>query len=323
VLQTDSSNTKHPAPAGTVSVAVPLQGTVVVVAVSEGGTVRPGQQIAVVEAMKMEHLITATQGGIIRLVAAAVGDTIYKDDPIVFIEPAEIAGELEVAGEDVDLNAVRNDLAEMLARQAFTIDENWPDAITRRRKTNQCTTRENIAALVDEDNFIEYGSLALAAQRARRTHDDLIRNTPTDGLVAGLGTVNGSHFDSDRARCMVIAYDYTVLAGTQGQRNHKKQDRMFRLAEELHTPVILFAEGGGGRPGDTERLRYRSRRADVRSVRQAQWTGATGRRGLRPLLCRQCRAAWLLRRHHRDEGYYARHGRTCDDRRWWPWRLQA
>jgi acetyl/propionyl-CoA carboxylase alpha subunit len=254
VLQTDSSNTKHAAPVGTVAVAVPLQGTVIVVAVSEGDTVRPGQQIAVVEAMKMEHLITATQGGIIRLVAAAVGDTLYKDDPIAFIEPTEIADELEVAGEEVDLDTVRNDLAEMLTRQACTLDENRPDAIARRRKTNQRTTRENIAALVDEGSFIEYGSLALAAQRARRTHDDLIRNTPADGLVAGLGTVNGSHFDPDRARCMVIAYDYTVLAGTQGQRNHKKQDRMFRLAEELHTPVVLFAEGGGGRPGDTERL---------------------------------------------------------------------
>ncbi|WP_163596156.1 carboxyl transferase domain-containing protein, partial [Klebsiella pneumoniae] len=85
------------------------------------------------------------------------------------------------------------------------------------------TTRENIAALVDEGSFIEYGSLALAAQRARRTHDDLIRNTPADGLVAGLGTINGAHFAADKARCMVVAYDYTVLAGTQGQRNHKKQ----------------------------------------------------------------------------------------------------
>jgi acetyl/propionyl-CoA carboxylase alpha subunit/acetyl-CoA carboxylase carboxyltransferase component len=245
---------KHAPPAGSVAIVVPLQGTVVTVAVSEGDMVWPGQQIAVVEAMKMEHLITAPQGGIVRLVAAKMGDTLYKDDPIVFIEPAQISGEVEVAGEDVDLDAIRPDLAEMIARQAFTLDENRPEAVARRRKTNQRTARENIAALVDEDSFIEYGSLALAAQRARRTHDDLIRNTPADGLVAGLGTVNGNRFEPDRARCMVIAYDYTVLAGTQGQRNHKKQDRMFRLAEELHTPVVLFAEGGGGRPGDTERL---------------------------------------------------------------------
>jgi acetyl/propionyl-CoA carboxylase alpha subunit/acetyl-CoA carboxylase carboxyltransferase component len=245
---------EHAAPAGSVAVVVPLQGTVVVVAVSAGDMVWPGQQIAVVEAMKMEHLITAPQGGIVRLVVARVGDTLYKDDPIVFIEPTQIAGELEVADVDVDLDSIRPDLAEMIARQAFTLDENRPDAVARRRKTNQRTARENIAALVDEDSFIEYGSLALAAQRARRTHDDLIRNTPADGLVAGLGTVNGNLFEPDRARCMVIAYDYTVLAGTQGQRNHKKQDRMFKLTEELHTPIVLFAEGGGGRPGDTERL---------------------------------------------------------------------
>jgi acetyl/propionyl-CoA carboxylase alpha subunit len=245
---------RHVAPTGSVAIVVPLQSTVVTVAVSDGDTVWPGQQIAIVEAMKMEHLITAPEGGIVRLVATKVGDTLSKDDPIVFIEPALISAEVEIAGEDVDLDAIRPDLAEMIGRQAFTRDENRPDAVARRRKTNQRTARENIAALVDEDSFIEYGSLALAAQRARRTHDDLIRNTPADGLVAGLGTVNGIQFEPDRSRCMVIAYDYTVLAGTQGQRNHKKQDRMFKLAEELHTPVVLFAEGGGGRPGDTERL---------------------------------------------------------------------
>jgi acetyl/propionyl-CoA carboxylase alpha subunit len=251
---TSAASARQAAPAGTIAVAVPLQGTVVVIAVSDGDTVRPGQQIAVVEAMKMEHLINAAQGGIVRLVAAAVGDTLYKDDPILFIEPSDIAGESEIADTTIDLDLVRPDLAEMLARQAFTRDENRPDAIARRRKTNHRTTRENIAALVDEGSFIEYGSLAIAAQRARRSLDDLIKNTPADGLVAGLATVNGDHCAADKARCMVVAYDYTVLAGTQGQRNHKKQDRMFKLAEELCTPIVLFAEGGGGRPGDTERL---------------------------------------------------------------------
>ena len=251
---TEVASIKQAAPAGTVPVAVPLQSTVVVIAVAEGDTVQAGQQIAVVEAMKMEHLITATQGGIVRLIAADIGATLYKDEPILFIEPGEVAGELETTSEAVDLDAIRPDLAEMIARQAFTLDENRPDAVARRRKTNQRTTRENIATLVDDGSFIEYGSLALAAQRARRSHDDLIRNTPADGVVAGFGTVNGGHFDHDRARTMVVAYDYTVLAGTQGQRNHKKQDRMFRLAEQLRTPVVLLAEGGGGRPGDTERL---------------------------------------------------------------------
>ena len=245
---------KRLAPAGSIAVAAPLQGTVVTVTVGEGDEVRFGQQIAVLEAMKMEHLVTAERAGIVTQVVAGIGDTLCKDDPIVFVEPMELEGEAEAAEVSTDLDAIRDDLAEMLARQAFTLDETRPDAVERRRNTNQRTARENIAALVDHDSFIEYGSLALAAQRARRTHDDLVRNTPADGVVAGFGTVNGKHFGADLARCMVIVYDYTVLAGTQGQRNHKKQDRMFKLAEEMRTPVVLFAEGGGGRPGDTERL---------------------------------------------------------------------
>lgn len=256
---TDSANVadsmrRRVAPTGAVAIAAPLQGTLVAIAVAEGEEVRAGQQVAVIEAMKMEHLVTAEGSGVVRQIAASIGDTLFKDDPIVFFEPMGLAGEVEAAEDRADLDAIRSDLAEMLARQAFTLDQSRPGAVARRRNTNQRTARENIAALVDDGSFAEYGSLALAAQRARRTHDDLIRNTPADGVVAGLGTVNGKHFEADRARCMVIAYDYTVLAGTQGQRNHKKQDRMFKLAEELRTPVVLFAEGGGGRPGDTERL---------------------------------------------------------------------
>ena len=253
-IRTEADPTRAPAPVGCVAIPAPLQGTVVAIDVADGQTVRTGQPIAVIEAMKMEHQVAADRGGVVRLVVVKVGDALAKDDPVVFIEPAEIDGTVEAQAENVDLDAVRADLAEMLARQAFTLDVNRPDAVARRRKTNQRTARENIAALVDEGSFIEYGSLALAAQRARRTHEDLITNTPADGVVAGLGTINGKHFEPDRARSMVIAYDYTVLAGTQGQRNHKKQDRMFKLAEELRTPVVLLAEGGGGRPGDTERL---------------------------------------------------------------------
>ncbi|WP_050386528.1 carboxyl transferase domain-containing protein [Bradyrhizobium pachyrhizi] len=249
-----TSSAQKGGPPGTVSVTVPLQSTVVAIDVAEGHQVRAGQQVAVVEAMKMEHLIIAPQSGVVRRISTEIGETLYKDNPILFIEPAEIASTLEVASEAPDLDAIRPDLAEMIARQAFTLDANRPDAVARRRKSNQRTVRENVAALVDDGSFIEYGSLAVAAQRARRTHEDLIRNTPGDGIVTGLGTVNGSNFTHDRSRTMVVAYDYTVLAGTQGQRNHQKQDRMFRLAEELKIPLVLLAEGGGGRPGETEGL---------------------------------------------------------------------
>lgn len=146
---------------------------------------------------------------------------------------------------------MRADLKEVIERHSRGLDERRPDAIARRRKTGQRTVRENIADLCD-GHFLEYGALAVAAQRKRRSIEDLTSRTPADGVVAGIGQINASLFGEDRARCMIIAYDYTVLAGTQGFFGHKKKDRMLRLAHEQRLPVILFAEGGGGRPGDVD-----------------------------------------------------------------------
>ena len=146
---------------------------------------------------------------------------------------------------------LRADLNEVIDRHSRGLDEQRPDAVARRRKTGQRTVRENIRDLCD-GHFFEYGALAVAAQRQRRTMEDLTSKTPADGVVAGIGQVNGSLFGEDKARCMIIAYDYTVLAGTQGFFGHKKKDRMLRLAHEQRLPVVLFAEGGGGRPGDVD-----------------------------------------------------------------------
>jgi acetyl-CoA carboxylase carboxyltransferase component len=148
--------------------------------------------------------------------------------------------------------AIRPDLAEVIRRHAFTLDENRPDAVAKRREKNQRTARANVMDLCDEGSFIEYGALAIAAQRNRRKIDDLIAKTPADGMIAGVGSVNGALYPKDKARCMVLAYDYTVLAGTQGFFNHKKKDRMLHLAYEQRLPLVYFAEGGGGRPGDVD-----------------------------------------------------------------------
>jgi acetyl-CoA carboxylase carboxyltransferase component len=144
-----------------------------------------------------------------------------------------------------DDDSVRPELAELRARVAATLDDARPDAVARRRRTGQRTARENVADLVDADSFAEYGGLALAAQRARLGLDELIAASPADGLLAGTATVAG-------ARVLVLAYDYTVFAGTQGGMSHKKLDRMLALAAEWRLPVVLFAEGGGGRPNDTD-----------------------------------------------------------------------
>jgi acetyl/propionyl-CoA carboxylase alpha subunit/acetyl-CoA carboxylase carboxyltransferase component len=241
-------------PAGSVAVPAPLQGTIVAIDVEEGDLVRPGQQIAVLESMKMEHLVTAPHGGRVTSVAAEAGMMLMQDEAILYLEPAEIDAHDVTEEEDVDLDHIRPDLAELIERHAITLDENRPASVERRRKTNQRTARENVADLVDDGSFVEYGSLAIAAQRRRRKIDDLIRNTPADGLISGVATINADKFGADAARCMVISYDYTVLAGTQGHMNHKKIDRMLGLAEQWRLPLVFYAEGGGGRPGDTDRL---------------------------------------------------------------------
>jgi acetyl-CoA carboxylase carboxyltransferase component len=140
----------------------------------------------------------------------------------------------------------------VIQRHSFGLDENRPEAVARRSEKNQRTAQANIADLCDPGSFIEYGALTLAAQRSRRSLEDLIRKTPGDGLITGIGSVNGTLFNQEKARSMVMAYDYTVLAGTQGHFNHKKMDRMLRLTYEQRLPLLFFGEGGGGRPGDVD-----------------------------------------------------------------------
>lgn len=241
-------------PEGAVMVAAPLQGTVVTIQVREGELVRPGQQLAVIESMKMEHLVMAEQGGRVMKLVAGDGVTLMHGEPILYLEPLDVAADTTSQEADIDLDHIRPDLAELIARQANTLDANRPASVERRRNTNQRTARENVAQLVDDGSFMEYGSLAIAAQRRRRKLDDLIKNTPADGLIMGVATVNAEAFGPEGARCMVVAYDYTVLAGTQGHMNHKKIDRMLTLAEQWRIPLVFYAEGGGGRPGDTDRL---------------------------------------------------------------------
>ena len=239
-------------PVGTVAVLAPMQGKVVGISVTPGDIVRKGTAVAVLEAMKMEHLVVAGCSGRVHSVAVSAGDVLFEGAPLLHINPEDVEAAAAVTEAAIDPDSIRPDLAESIARHAFGHDENRPDATARRRKTNQRTARENVADLVDPGSFIEYGALAFAAQKKRRTLDDLIRNTPGDGIITGIGTINASAFGEERARAAVMAYDYTVLAGTQGAMNHRKKDRLLKVAEDSKLPVVLFTEGGGGRPGDTD-----------------------------------------------------------------------
>ena len=147
---------------------------------------------------------------------------------------------------------LRQDLKDLYYRKSFLWDENRPEAVAKRHKKGLRTARENITDLCDNDSFMEFGSLTMAGQRSRKTVEELMEKTPADGLVAGIGTVNGKFFQGEKSKAVVLSYDYTVLAGTQGGFNHKKTDRMIKVAARSKNPVIFFVEGGGGRPGDVD-----------------------------------------------------------------------
>ncbi|MBR27309.1 MAG: carbamoyl-phosphate synthase large subunit [Rhodobacteraceae bacterium] len=237
-------------PAGAVPVTAPMQATLFALDVAEGDRVRAGQQLGILEAMKMEHTIAAPSAGVVTRVFAALGDTLMEGAPLFAIDPAEDEAAETAAEEAIDLDYIRPELEELRARLAAGLDETRPKAVEKRRARGHQTARENLGQLCDADSFNEYGALAVAAQKSRRSLADLIENTTGDGIVTGTGTINGDLFGPDKARCAFAVYDYMVLAATQGQRNHKKQDRLFGLAGKWSLPVVLLAEGGGGRPGD-------------------------------------------------------------------------
>jgi acetyl/propionyl-CoA carboxylase alpha subunit/acetyl-CoA carboxylase carboxyltransferase component len=248
----DAGSGSSDASAGEGAVRAPLQGTIVSVDVSVGDTVHVGSPLLVLEAMKMEHVVEASAAGVVERIEVAPGDTVYEGHPLVVVEEADVAPKAVAAERVLDLEHIRPDLAEVHARHAKGDDRSRPKAVARRRKTGQRTTRENVDDLCDAGSFVEYGSLVIAAQRRRRSLEDLIDRTPADGLVAGVGRVNGELFGDGASRCVVMSYDYTVLAGTQGLQNHRKKDRLFEVAEQQRLPLVFFTEGGGGRPGDTD-----------------------------------------------------------------------
>ncbi|CAB4858590.1 unannotated protein [freshwater metagenome] len=229
-----------------------MQGTAVTVSVAVGDTVRAGQTVVLMESMKMLHDVKVTAGGVVCNVLIAEGVTVTPGQLMLVIDIVEVADIADVVEDQLDLSRIRPDLAEVLARHEVGFDTARPEAVQRRRSVGRRTARENVADLVDQGSFVEYGPVVIAAQRRRRPVDELITRTPADGMVGGIGTVNGQVFSGHAAQVVAVSYDYTVLAGTQGQQNHRKKDRLFELAEQLRLPVVFFTEGGGGRPGDTD-----------------------------------------------------------------------
>jgi acetyl-CoA carboxylase carboxyltransferase component len=231
-----------------ITLVAPFPGTVVSVLTGSGVPVSAGASVVVIEAMKMEHEVVSGCDGVLVEVLVSAGDAVADGAPLAVIEdrakpptPARAPSAAAPAtgtGPRADLAAVRD-------RHALGLDDARPDAVANRHERGRRTARENLKDLLDPGSFVEYGPLMFAAQERRRPREELIRRTPADGLVGGAGTVAGDP-------CIAMSYDYTVLAGTQGMRNHLKKDRLFELAQRRRLAVVLFAEGGGGRPGDVD-----------------------------------------------------------------------
>jgi acetyl-CoA carboxylase carboxyltransferase component len=222
-----------------------MPATVVAIDVAVGDTVRHGQQLLVLEAMKMEHVVNAAISGVVTEIHRKVGETVRPGDILVVLRELATAESAPAAIAVERRTTIRPDLAEVEERHALGHDSRRTPAVARRHASGHRTARENVEDLCDPGTFVEYGALAIAAQRRRRPVPELIERTPGDGLVSGIGDVNGKPV-------IVMSYDYMVLAGTQGFQNHRKKDRLFELAERLRLPVVFFAEGGGGRPGDSD-----------------------------------------------------------------------
>jgi acetyl/propionyl-CoA carboxylase alpha subunit len=238
------------------TIKAPMPAKLVQFEVAVGDVLPAGAQLGVLEAMKMEHLLHAPVAGRVVALLAEPGDYLVEGQSLVRLEAVDAQAVEAEARAEHDLDAIRPDLQKVIDRHAPTLDIHRKPAVDKRHAQGGRTARENIADLcdtaADPGNFIEYGALAIAAQTRRRTLEDLIANTPADGMVTGLGSINAKQFGPEVSRCAVLAYDYTVLAGTQGMRNHHKTDRLLAVAHQLKLPVVLFAEGGGGRPGDTD-----------------------------------------------------------------------
>ena len=230
----------------------PVRGTVVTVDAVPGQVCRAEQVLLVLESMKMELPLACPCDAEIVHVLCSVGEVVEEGAVMVQWRVAAAPTQGVEGGESAStahapdlLEPPRAELVRLLERRALLQDAARPEAIARRHAGGLRSARENVADLLDTGSFNEFGAFAVAAQRSRRSEEDLQAHTPADGLITGTGTVHGRP-------CAVMAYDYTVLAGTQGVWNHAKSDRLLEVARRSRLPLVLFAEGGGGRPGDVD-----------------------------------------------------------------------
>ena len=254
----------------------PLAAAVISVDVQPGDLVFKDQPLVSLESMKMQTLVIAPEDAVVKAVLVANGDTIQAGQILFELECAVAARESTETAEQVAPGepASGNLLEDLQTQLAYSSDAVRPDAVQRRHKKGYRSARENLADLCDENSFVEYGQLAVAAQRDRKDAKSLKTETPADGVITGLATINSADFGPHDAQVAVIVNDYSVLAGTQGYFHHKKIDRILEQADRASLPVVMYTEGGGGRPGDTD-VKTQIAGLDVPTF--ARWASLSGR----------------------------------------------
>jgi acetyl-CoA carboxylase carboxyltransferase component len=133
--------------------------------------------------------------------------------------------------EDI-MNQMEELALELMELKHKTTDEFRTSAVEKQHKRGKYTARERIEKLLDPNSFREIGGLAQPVE--------VSGDYAADGIVTGTGFIDG------KLVCCA-AYDYTILAGSQGKVSHQKIDHIVNIAIQQGCPMILFSEGGGAR----------------------------------------------------------------------------
>ena len=233
----------------------PNIGSVVAVLVNQNEQVYINQPLVIIEAMKMQTTVCAEVSGKIGQIFVKIEDECFVGMPLVDMF-ADGVSKTKTKTKTEAIHTTHNInqrlLDELRIREALTLDEQRTEQQQKRLQKGYLTARDNLQNLCATDSFIEYGQMAVAAQRLRRDYDELKYATAADGVITGVAHINLGLVSKQNTQTAIIINDYSVLAGTQGYFHHLKLDRILAVAADKKYPVVMFTEGGGGRPGDTD-----------------------------------------------------------------------
>ena len=249
-----------------IKLKAPLSGVVIEVAVSTGQEVRKGELLVLLESMKVQIRVEAQDNGLINVVAIKVGDTVQRDQELISMQMHDGSASNSKTNHESESDKPHSLIQQFKARQALSLDAHRADAREKRHLKGYRTARENLASLCNIETFQEYGQFAVAAQRQRQDYETLKTSAAADGIITGIGQINGQ-------AVALIVNDYSVMAGTQGFFHHQKLDRILQVARDKQLPVVMFTEGGGGRPGDTDVTTVNS---GLQCASFGTWAGLSG-----------------------------------------------